>query len=498
MVSLFAKNDAPLRARLSPKQHASLTLDIDFSLNLFCLDGFRCLVCFAVVLFHVHFVHGSFFYLSTEPCFAAIRQLPFGNLLFDYSFQMSAFWIISGFLCERQLHRTVVHWQNQGVPKGSLYLLVQHMVSRLLRLYPVYFLMILAVFLDHAQRQELFQGPEWAPFRCDAKNLWHAATFTIIMPEKGLFCAGTGWTLQIDMHGHLIIALLFALTHSLTYCETGPVNGQRKYLLIKQLFWLACYAMSIYQMLAAHPFPEQGLQGATLKGYLQSARMGLDLMSDRLMAGFGLHEFGFNETVLQGKQNLSIVQQIQNFRDNSFMPAYFSGLGKHGGAIFLGSLLYMRLYERQGQPCNTMWKLGTAASLLYATDGSFVFSGVAMYLMLDVLLTFQPTTNLFSSIVNKFLASQVFRTIAPYTFGIYMFHFPYLFVQMKEMTPLRVAAIKAGQDACNAVWTYDWKFLLIRAIEAFTVALVLAYLSRYTIEYPFTWIRERYVKQKCP
>ena len=88
--------DVPSSSSSSPQRHPSL-LHTHFPLNLTHLDGVWCLACFAVVFYHVHFVHGALFFLSTERCFRDLRHWPIlGNLFFEVSWHMTTFWMISG------------------------------------------------------------------------------------------------------------------------------------------------------------------------------------------------------------------------------------------------------------------------------------------------------------------------------------------------------------------------------------------------------------------
>ena len=482
------------------------SLDVDFPLNLTCLDGFRCLACMAVVFYHVHFVHGVLFFLSTESCLRYLRHLPIlGNLFFEVSWHMTAFWLISGFLCERQLHRRMARrssqqtQHNHGHPhrinpvgtKESFLLIASHMVNRLMRLYPVYFLMNMLTYLSHKDRPEL-RGPDMVRYRCDLSGLMAASTFTMDFSKVGLLCVGQGWTLQNDIHGHLALAFLFVLTHQRTYNATLGVMKQKRYLLYKQLFLWTCYAGSLYQMLSTRPYANQRLDGQALERYNQSARLGIDHFGDRDMIAFGLHTFGLDNIIRQGERHLPIVQEIRDFRLYSIFATYFTGIGKHGSALLLGSLLYTKLYERQGKPSRTVWKLVAAALVLVSTQGHYIYSGLPVYWILDVLLTFRQSASWVSALVHQFLSNRVFQAIVPYTFGIYMYHLAFLFIRMNTTAPLRIAAVQAGQDACHALWTYGLTFVFQCAMETFFVAFIIAFVSRWTYEYPFHWVRKRY------
>ena len=376
------------------------------------------------------------------------------------------------------------------------------MINRLLRLYPVYILYAVLNYLAHKERSEL-QGPDMESYRCDISGLWAAGTFTMEFGKVGLLCVGQGWTLQNDIHGHLAIAVLFALTHQSTYSYNynGALLGpekQKRLLRCKQLFLWTCYAVSVYRMLATRPFAEQRLDGSALERYNPSARLGVDHFGDREMMGLGLHTFGLDDIFPKGERHHPIVQEIRAYRLYSIFATYFTGIGKHGSAVLLGSVLYTRLYERQGKPAHTVWKLLAAVLVLWMTQGHFIYSGLPMYWILDVLLTFNHSAGYFAEMVHRFLSNRVFRLIVPYTFGIYMYHLIILVLQMQETSPLRVAAVKAGQEACHAVWTYDLYFVGKRAIQTFLEALVVAAGSFWVYEYPFRWLRRRYGKSVSP
>lgn len=117
--------------------------------------------------------------------------------------------------------------------------------------------------------------------RCDAKSLWRTLTFTMNYDQLDHLCAGPGWSLQNDIHGYLVIAGVFALTHRFTYDNNSSNNNadtiqQKRFLRHKQLFWWALYAYSVLSMLSTRPFAHQWLSGEALARYFQSARLGLD------------------------------------------------------------------------------------------------------------------------------------------------------------------------------------------------------------------------------
>jgi peptidoglycan/LPS O-acetylase OafA/YrhL len=476
----------------------SSSLNPNFSLNLSCLDGMRCLACLAVVFYHVHFFHGALFFLSTEPCFAAMRQTPIvGNLFFEISWHMTLFWLISGFLCERQLHQMLLGHQSQrkltqGSTKDkSVGLTWRHYLrffgNRVLRLYPLYVLLPMMIYKRDSGRPEL-QTPDMEQSRCGASRLWRALTFTMNFGKHDNLCAGPGWSLQNDIHGYLVIAIIFALTHKYTYND--DIENQKQYLRYKQLFWWGWYACSVLAMVASRPFPHQWLSGEALKRFLQSARLGLDVYNDRHLILLDVTSSGLAD-LFPGERDSPMMQSIRNFRNHQVFSTYFTSVARHGSAILLGSLLYSNLYERQGLPSNSLGKLLAAVTLLMVSQGSYIFSGLAMYWVTDVLLTFQRSHNAWSNAVHQFLSNPLFKAIVPYTYGIYLFHCIYLVTRIKKLTPIRAAAVRTGVDACHAGIQYNWQFIWKEAVTTFAVSLAVAVLLRRTYEFPFDWLRRR-------
>jgi peptidoglycan/LPS O-acetylase OafA/YrhL len=482
----------------------SASLNPNFALNLSCLDGIRCLACFAVVFYHVYFLHGGGFFLSTAPCFAAMRHIPVvGSMLMEISWHMTLFWLISGFLCERQLHVMMLRHKRQQVPKDdsstalngnkTAYLTWRHygrfFINRLLRLYPLYAVLTIMLHKRHSGRPEL-QSPDMVHSRCDSNSQLRALTFTMDFMRRDHLCAGTGWTLQNDIKGHLVIAILFALTNRYSYDNEN--KQQKRFLQYKQLFLWAWYACSVVSMVATRPFPHQWLSGASLKHYSQSARLGLDLYDDRGIVLLDVSHSGLAD-LFPGERHRPMMQAIRNFRLHQVFSTYFTGITRHGSAILIGSLLYSNLYERQGRPSNSLWKLLAAVTLLTVSQGSYIFSGLVMYWIIDVMLTFRPGRNVWSKTFHRFLTNPLFLAIVPYTYGIYLFHGAYIVARYAKLTPIRAAAVRAGVDACHAGIEFNWQFIWKEAITAFVVSLAIAILLRWTVEFPFHWFRKRFL-----
>jgi peptidoglycan/LPS O-acetylase OafA/YrhL len=501
MVVVTMPTSTPLsEAVVSMRKEGSSPLHPNFALNLSCLDGMRCLASFAVVLYHVHFMHGGGFFLSSEPCYASMRQTPIvGFLVLEISWHMTLFWLISGFLCERQLHQMMYRHQNSQTTaldtKTGLTLrhFVRFFTNRLLRLYPLYLLLSIIIFTHHSSRPEL-KAPGMELSRCDAAGLWRAMTFTMDLEKGERLCAGPAWTLQNDIHGHLVILLMFAMTHRYTYNTEN--EKQTRFLRYKQLVWWGWYAFSILSMVGTRPFPSQWLSGEALQHFLQSARVGVDMFLDRNMVLVDVTRSGLGD--LFPERHHPMIQEIRDFRIHQIYSTYFTGIARHGSSIVLGSLLYSNLYGRRGQASNSLAKLLAAVTLLLVSQGSYIFSGLVMYLLTDVILTFDPLSNAWSNAVHQFLTNPLFQMIAPYTYGTYLFHIIYVVARSSKMIPIRAALVREGVAACEAGIQYNWQYLWKETMITFTVSLMVAYVLHWTYEVPFHSFRKRFQSGDTP
>ena len=156
----------------------------------------------ACVLTHVR--RTGVFFPSTEWCMQNIHNIPIaGVLLFNVSAHMTFFWIISGFLCEYQL--TKLQESSNGSIRYGRFLL-----NRLLRLYPLYLVVALAVCSEVRRVQQV-------PL-CSTETLGKSLLFIAPLFDASA-CIAMGWSLSVDVHGYLAIVLLFALLTNKENCE---------------------------------------------------------------------------------------------------------------------------------------------------------------------------------------------------------------------------------------------------------------------------------------
>jgi peptidoglycan/LPS O-acetylase OafA/YrhL len=449
-------------------------------MNFAALDGVRCLGCLAVILFHVHFMEGGFFFPSTHSCMQEIRHIPVaGRLLFDVSFHMyvrmtlmrlgleifshfqsfdtirTIFWLISGFLCEHQLSKLKESDRN-GVAQYGRFLL-----NRLLRLYPLYALLAIIVYFDSISNHLL---PDDA--KCNLPVLVGSLFF--FSPHHASKCALIGWSVSVDVHGYMAIVLLSALV---------PSTRLRKY--VCQAIYALSFLSSAWGWLSLDPklqlhLEQNGVSGLeNIEGY---ERPRIDLGRVQPIRFYPDIDF----------DNPWISTHFQAF----MRDLYTTSIHKHGSAMLLGSLLYMNLKDRQGKPQNSLLKVNVAFLILVFTKMRFSFTGISMYLLMDVILTLKADKSRFSAIVLSGLSNRLWSTIAPYTYGIYLTHFSVIMTRTRWLFPKRASLIKAGGDPCD---DYNLPFILTETVKVFVIALLISIALHYTIERPFTSARKHWL-----
>ena len=437
-------------------------------LNMSVLDGVRCLTCLSVMLLHVHYVFGGIFFPSTHWRMLEIHKVPVvGSLIFSVSSQLTTFWIMSGFLCEHQLtQRQSRLGKNLGVLDYASFFL-----NRLLRLYPLYLVIVLLTF-HSAQTQDDVSPDD----KCVIESLIPALFFAKSVSEC-VKCASVGWSIVADVHGYVAAMILFAL-----------LPGDRNRTLKKWLLGLA-YIASLVRMTAY-----MLSQDSTARQILEErGPFGLDILADREIHSFdGAVNVGLKSLHKDLDWQDPLVVAIREFHQNMLRNVYLTSIDKHASAFLLGILLCMNLHERQGRPSRVMYKLFGAAGILYVTSARYAFTGISVYLLLDVLLTLPSEVSRWNAMILTFFSNRIWKALAPYTYGMYLFHIIFLFVRATSTFREWAAMIADGGDPGHE---YGWKFIFVEWTIDVLLALITAVILHCTIEWPFTYIRKRWLKR---
>lgn len=448
-------NDSPARA----PSNTNITRLPAVRLNMSSIDGLRCLGTLSVILYHVCYVHGDFFYLSSSPYWQSFRSLPFiGPAFFNVSFHMTLFWAISGFLCEHQLNRMRDQAQQQGSALGwrdyACFVL-----NRFLRLYTLYFAHLLIKLA--------------ASDKCTKTEFFKSAFFIMDFAEGVPHCAGEGWSAMVDVHGYLVILACFIAVQS---------NSIRKYIMS------ALYGFSMLQVWQlSRQAPTQDLDGSVLSQLNRGGWLGLEYIGNLEKESMS-HVMEVDAWSLHPTFNFEDPQvvAVQNWRTHLFQSTYFTSVFKHGSAMFLGSLLCMQLRDRKNVPsrCMSMLKLLLIPIMLESTDYHFAYSGLASYLVLEAALTTQ----------TQLLANRFWAALAPYTYGVYMYHCTFIAIFAAPVFARNILHIQGGGNVDEPAIRFTLAFVMTKTLQVAVCAWILAFVLNRTLEWPLNYVRQTYVK----
>ncbi|KAL7568811.1 hypothetical protein ACA910_007227 [Epithemia clementina (nom. ined.)] len=227
-------------------------------------------------------------------------------------------------------------------------------------------------------------------------------------------------------------------------------------------------------------------------------------------------------------------QSMRQLRDVITNQVYYTSVLQHGSSVFLGSLLYLNHKERQQQMqassiANALpsfeiavAKIVVALGWLELTHYNFPFSGLASYLLVDATLsmandyhnrsrssrnnnsstTIQTIIHWLEKIVTYCFDNPLWTRMVPYTYGIYMSHMFVLFGSLIPQVQDRAARmLQQGEEQgaqaplyhpCD---DYTLMFIVRQAIIAIVIAWIVSWIFLYTIEWPTTYFRKRYLSK---
>eukprot|EP01083_Nonionella_stella_P046828 125416_1 len=443
------------------------------AVNISALHGIRCLCCLWVMLRHGYELSAVF--PLSSPVWDYMHQVPIIGWFVQSNVAVDVFWIMSGFLCEYQLHTQV------DTHKPLYY--IWFMINRILRLWPLYLPNVFVNFLS-----PLIQG-------CSTWKDLFLALFFVEMPfsERAFAsCGFSGWTLNADFQGYVVIVMLFVLLGT---------NRYKKYILI---LWFVVSTLHLIASAIQH-----------------------DIHYPWRFGGIELNELDINwipHNVLSICKSYfilpSVDDRIVSMEQRKFMgyysKIYFSTIDKHGGTVFLGSLLCINLLSQKKQKYSTLslshWVKLMVFVVLYCLvhelrRGTFGFTHpfwvvfhdrtatIAFYLMLDFILSVVNTVDaehLSVQFIRLVLENRIVKFISKFTFAIYLNHvlvIMYLVYTIGPM-PCDVGNGGVGEDG------YGYCYLMKLITMVWCLSFVLAIGLHYVLEYPMQLVRYSYVQSK--
>jgi len=382
-----------------------------------------------------------------------IFQTPvIGWLLFDSTFHMSTFWIMSGYLCELQLSEL----RGKG-PVLKDYMLF--LMNRIIRLYPLYFISCMILYVVG---QVSMDDPQ-----CSTSLLVRSLLF-IAPLKQGTACTGASWSVPVDVHGYVVLVILSMILPS----------GGRFRRNVMLVLYLACFiAMALYML----SLDQEGLK---VKNEFGPYGLQHHPVERRKMVDFAkTNPWQYFKHVDFDDERWKSIQRSAS----RGMRLYHSSLFGHGSSILLGSALFTELKERRWTPYMAMPKVLFALLFILVTRGHYAFCAVATFAILDVLLCLEE-----SSPAVSLLSHKLWKTIARYSYGIYQSHFFVIGERFKGHARQRAALLASGKDACAV---YSVSFAFRESVVCFLISWVIGIGLQHVVEQPFTRYRSHLKKR---
>lgn len=410
-----------------------------------------------------------------------LQKLPVvGPLLFKPTIHLTIFWTMSGFLLQCALEK----WR---VRNGVQYHLsikdyIQFLLNRLLRIYPLYIPICLNMYFSgHSRGADLSdQAKCW--------NLWGTLLFRL-PPHRTVNCSGAGWSMSVDVQGYVVLLLMSAL-----FSPGGRTHQPRRHQ--QRVIWMAWYALSL--VLSFLSLQDLDPDGRYRKHVLEYGSFGRENLRDFEQQAFDPEGLLLATTNLPANGESSWTVAVRTYIHDWEEHVYYTSVHKHGSAMMLGSLLYWNHHRMDShESFSSFWwsfvvhdkqwlKVAVAVLLLYWTSAQPCYSGLSVYLLLDVLLSLdarQPKPWFLLLVANPLWSS-----LAPYMYGVYLSH---SFILMQRSTVLFPKWLSKKE---NCLDYYHWSFLLGEAIRTFAKALALSILFHHTVELPFSHVRRRWLQ----
>ena len=447
-------------------------------------------------MFHTHLILGGFNYPSS--LIPHVMNTPvLKHLIGNSPISMSAvnsFWILSGFLCVHQVKKILrMHDNNDNIAVTSKSWYIWYFLNRILRLYPIFILNMMILFLNAT--------PEEMPSCTNTRDLLMGLSTVDVFFKAwdSTGCSGVGWTLCADIHGYLVIMLLFLLF--------GNKDNPKRYILGSLILFSIIY--DIYN--AFENNLDHSIQAIDITTFHRTQNPYHKTWQ------YFIESDKYDELFLQNMVEMDYATKF-------FNTLYYTSIFSNGSSVFVGALLYLNINKR-----DTKQALGFIATLFLsacamvscyiislnsfrtdnmvwvaAEEGShynydynynhikgtllnglgFHFADLMFYCILYLLMT--PNSTIAIQIIQNICQWRVFEFVSKFTFGIYMTHVSVGVVFGHNIDYVNVMLPNPSK--------YNWIFLVNYTIYVFCVSLIVAIILHIVVEYPVKLFRYKYIR----
>ena len=459
------------------------------------LDGLRVLSCCLIVFVHMHLLVGAFHYPSSSVKHVVetpiLRHFIGGSIVSVGA--VNLFWMLSGFLCVHQLNKLIMKDTSNG-SQMSKYWYIWFFVNRILRLYPVFVLIMIATYVNSTF--------ETMPGCSNTTDILMGLSSVDVFFKHwdAVGCSGSGWTLCADIHGYIVIILLFKLF--------GKDHKPKKYILgIIILFSIIGDVYIAFKENLHHSIHQPDI--TTWPRKQSPFPTTWDYYDLQLESG------KYDESFLQNEIEMKYSRTF-------FDSLYYTSIFSNGSSIFVGALLYLNIISQKHEKYSMDMALGFIPTLfitvcilvsgyllsltIFRTDDitwipkdeldiktalDTLLNGLALHIndfmfYCIVYLLMTPNSTMVVRIMQNVCQWKVFQFVSKFTYGIYMTHI--------------AVGVGFGMsiDYVNTMLSdpskYNWNFLIKNSIYVFCISLIVAIILYIVIEYPIKLLRYKYIR----
>ena len=425
-----------------------------------------------------------------------IREFPVFGFFALSTLAVDVFWMLSGFLCQYQLHYKV-----NNNPNNTKMSYIWFFINRLLRIYPLFLLQVLMVVTSPMN------------VKCKTKEQIIKTLFLveIIMPPEIIQheyeavpppCSGAGWSINTDIHGYIFIILIFGILFK------NKSNSFKRYILWS-LYLISC-------VLTMKIITDYDIKWPVwIYGIEQNDP---DLYEEYFKTNPEAREQWEDKIAWKYYPDYDLkTPELMAYRERStkwLYHLYFTSIFKHGAAMFLGCVLAINVIQRNEvknknkSMFNDLVKIIIGCVMFYMTmdlradlnqrpsfwtfayDKLFI---IAVYFVLDAILSIcsdDNQGNVLKTIFDLLLANKVWKKMSTYTYGIYLFHIIPVLILAMDPYPADVKNGGIGED------NYGYLFLGKLAGISLGISLIIAFILYWIIEYPMMKFRYKYIRPK--
>ena len=311
-------------------------------------------------------------------------------------------------------------------------------------------------------------------------------------------CSGVGWTINPDWHAYVVMVILFVVFRN---------NVSRKNILYG-LFVVSCVVSVYYAYAFNIEWPVMGIgmettdpeQSKEFKKSMLESNPDMDINSIPDALPYYSDYDPYSDDAVRWRK----IGQLYGGK------LYFTGIERHGAAMFLGGILAIDFIDYLKTPRNAFTitniiKLVSCVILFYIIDDlrsdlehrspiwTVLYTklfDILAYLVIQLCLYIANSPTNIGKIIGILLGNRIFKFLGKFTYAFYLIHLTVLIIMVFTDYPIKKDTNGEWINKLNT--NYVWNM----CIKCFGITLVLSMITYYMIEYPMQKCRKKYIQNK--